>query len=74
LTTDKTQTFSLIFDKKIQEGNYIMGCDPYDTEEETTSYSAIVITKPRREYSIKRVRGFKRVINTGWSYLIEKVI
>ena len=32
-----------------------------------------VETKPKKEYGIKKIKGFNRVVNIGWSYIIEKL-
>ena len=62
--TDK-QTFTLVFDKEY----YIAGFDPSVSQ----SFSAQIKTKPKQQYGIKKIKGFNRVINTGWSYIIEKI-
>ena len=66
--TDK-QTFTLVFDKEY----YLGGFDPYDKDSVSQSFSAQIKTKPKKEYGIKKIKGFNRVINIGWSYIIEKL-
>ena len=63
------QTFTLVFDKEY----YLGGFDPYDTDSVSQSFGAIIKTKPKKEYGIKKVKGFNRVVNIGWSYIIEKL-
>ena len=62
IATDK-QTFTLVFDKEY----YLGGFDP------SVSFSAQIKTKPKKEYGIKKIKGFNRVVNIGWSYIIERV-
>ena len=64
--TDK-QTFILIFDKEFQQGDYFAGFDPSISQ----SFSAQLKTKPKQQYGIKKIKGFNRVVNIGWSYIIE---
>ena len=67
------QTFTLVFEKEFQQVNYIAGFDPYDTDSVSQSFGAIIKTKPKKEYGIKKIKGFNRVVNIGWSYIIEKI-
>ena len=62
--TDK-QTFTLVFDKEY----YLGGFDPSVSQ----SFSAKIKTKPKKEYGIKKIKGFNRVVNIGWSYITEIV-
>lgn len=62
--TDK-QTFTLVFDKEY----YLGGFDPSVSQ----SFSAQIKTKPKQQYGIKKIKGFNRVVNIGWSYIIEKL-
>ena len=62
--TDK-QTFTLVFDKEY----YIGGFDSSVSQ----SFSAQIKTKPKQQYGIKKIKGFNRVVNIGWSYIIEKI-
>jgi hypothetical protein len=48
------QTFTLVFDKEFQKGDYIVGVDPYEKESESNSFAAVTITKPK-----KRIRNSK---------------
>ena len=64
IATDK-QTFTLVFDKEY----YLGGFDPSVSQ----SFSAKIKTKPKKEYGIKKIKGFNRVVNIGWSYIIEKL-
>ena len=66
--TDK-QTFTSVFDKEY----YLGGFDPYDKDSVSQSFSAQIKTKPKQQYGIKKIKGFNRVINTGWSYIIERI-
>ena len=66
--TDK-QTFTLVFGKEY----YLGGFDPYDTDSVSQSFSAQIKTKPKKEYGIKKIKGFNRVVNIGWSYITERV-
>lgn len=61
----KGQTFKLTLPKD----RYIMGFDSYD--EELTSNSIGVVSNPIQQFGIKRIRGFKRVVSIGWSYVVE---
>ena len=36
-------------------------------------FSAKIKTKPKKEYGIKKIKGFERVVNIGWSYIIERI-
>ena len=67
------QTFTLVFEKEFQQVNYIAGFDPYDTDSVSQSFGAIIKTKPKQQYGIKKIKGFNRVVNIGWSYIIEKL-
>ena len=64
IATDR-QTFTLVFDKEY----YLGGFDPSVSQ----SFGAIIKTKPKKEYRIKKIKGFNRVVNIGWSYIIERV-
>ena len=68
IATDK-QTFTLVFDKEY----YLGGFDPYDKDSVSQSFSAKIKIKPKKEYGIKKIKGFNRVVNIGWSYIIEKL-
>ncbi len=68
IATDR-QTFTLVFDKEY----YLGGFDPYDKDSVSQSFSAQIKTKPKKEYEIKKIKGFNRVVNIGWSYIIEKI-
>ena len=70
--TDK-QTFTLVFGKEFQQGNYIAGFDPYKEGSVSHSFGAILKTKLKKEYGIKKIKGYNRVVNIGWSYIIERV-
>ena len=73
IATDR-QTFTLVFDKEFQQGGYYLGgFDPYNKDSVSQSFSAQIKTKPKQQYGIKKVKGFNRVINTGWSYIIERI-
>ena len=63
------QTFTLVFEKEFQQVNYIAGFDPSVYQ----SFSAQIKTKPKQQYGIKKIKGFNRVVNIGWSYIIEKI-
>ena len=52
---------------------YLGGFDPYNKDSVSQSFSAKIKTKPKKEYGIKKIKGFNRVINTGWSYIIERI-
>ena len=64
IATDR-QTFTLVFDKEY----YLGGFDPSVYQ----SFSAQIKTKPKKEYGIKKIKGFNRVVNISWSYIIEKI-
>ena len=70
---ENKQTFTLVFDKEFQQGNYIGGFDPYDKDSVSQSFSAKIKTKLKKEYGIKKIKGFNRVVNIGWSCIIEKL-
>ena len=36
-------------------------------------FSAQIKTKPKKGYGIKKIKGFNRVVNIGWSYIIKKL-
>ena len=63
------QTFTLVFDKEY----YIAGFDPYNKDSVSQSFSAQIKTKPKQQYGIKKIKGYNRVVNIGWSYIIEKI-
>lgn len=60
----KGENFNLKFDK-----NYIMGADFYDDNKD--SFSIGVILKPKKVYKMVKVKGFKRVMQEGWSHIVE---
>ena len=67
---ENRQTFTLVFGKEFQQGEYYVGgFDPSVSQ----SFSAQIKTKPKKEYEIKKIKGFNRVVNIGWSYIIEKI-
>ena len=71
--TDK-QTFTLVFEKEFQQGEYYVGgFDPYDKDSVSQSFLAQIKTKPKKEYGIKRIKGFNRVVDIGWSCIIERI-
>lgn len=61
---ENKETFKLTLDKK-----YIAGFDTYD--ENSNSFSVGFMYKPKQQFAIKKIRGFKRVVNIGWSYVVE---
>ena len=68
------QTFTLVFDKEFQQGDYYLGgFDPYNKDSVSQSFGAIIKTKPKQQYGIKKIKGFNRVVNIGWSYIIERI-
>ena len=69
---ENKQTFTLVFRKEFQQGSYLGGFDPYKEGSVSQSFGTILKTKPKKEYGIKKIKGFNRVINTGWSYIIER--
>ena len=70
---ENRQTFTLVFGKDFQQVNYLGGFDPYDKDSVSQSFSAQIKTKPKKEYGIKKIKGYNRVVNIGWSYIIEKI-
>ena len=64
------ETFTLVFDKEFQQGDYYLGVFNPSVSQ---SFSAQIKTKPKKEYGIKKIKGFNRVVNIGWSYIIEKL-
>lgn len=68
----KEETFELVFDKNFQQGNYIIGIDPYK-ENGSGSLSCMLRSKPIVQYGIKKVKGFNRVVKIGYSYIISKI-
>ena len=66
---ENKQTFALVFSKEFQQGNYFAGF----ASSVSQSFSAQIKTKPKKEYGIKKIKGFNRVVNIGWSYIIEKI-
>ena len=63
------QTFTLVFDKEY----YLGGFDPYNKDSFSQSFSVQTKTKPKQQYGIKKIKGFNRVVNMGWSYIVERV-
>ena len=61
---ESNQTFKITLNEK-----YIAGFDPYD--ENSTSFSVGVMSKPKQQFGIKRIKGFRRVVEVGWSYVVE---
>ena len=64
-----SQTFEIFLDKGWVRGDYIVGCDPYD--ENSNSFSVGVVSTPKKEWGIKKIRGFNRLIELGWTYNVE---
>ena len=64
------ETFTLVFDKEFQQGDYYLGVFNPSVSQ---SFSVQIKTKPKKEYGIKKIKGFNRVVNIGWSYIIEKL-
>lgn len=56
------EIFTLTFGKEFQQNTYSF-----------KPFSAQIKTKHKKEYGIKKIKGFKRVVNIGWSYIIERV-
>jgi hypothetical protein len=68
---ENRQTFTLVFGKEFQQGEYYLGgFDPYD---DSVSIATVLMTKPKKEYGIKKIKGFNRVVNIGWSYIAERI-
>ena len=64
------QTFTVVFGKELQQGEYYVGgFDPSVSQ----SFSAQIKTKPKKEYGLKKRKGYNRVVNIGLSYIIEKI-
>lgn len=61
------ETFKIILPKD----RYVVGFDPYN--ENSNSFSVGVMTKPKQEFGIKKIRGFRRVVSIGWSYIVELI-
>ena len=69
MTATDRQTFTLVFDKEFQQGGYYVG----GFDNSVISFSAQIKTKPKKEYGIKKIKGFNRVVDIGWSYITERV-
>ena len=67
---ENKQTFTLVFGKEFQQGGYYVGGFDLSVSQ---SFSAQIKTKPKKEYGIKKIKGFNRVVNIGWSYIVEKL-
>lgn len=61
---EKRQIFELTFNS-----NYIMGHDPYNDDK--SSIAVFTKSKPKKVYEIKKVKGFNRVVEKGWEYIVE---
>jgi hypothetical protein len=71
---ENKQTFTLVFGKDFQQVEYYLGgFDPYEQSSVSQSFGAIIKTKPKKEYAIKKIKGYNRVVNIGWSYIIERL-
>lgn len=64
-------TFKLVLDKNFKCEKYIAGFDPYD--ENSESYSLSVVTKPKKQFRVRRVRGFLRIVDIGYSHIVKIV-
>lgn len=60
------EIFELVFDK-----NYKMGFDDYD--ENNGKFSIGVIEEPKKQFEVKRAGKFLRVVDIGYSYIVEVV-
>lgn len=65
---ENNKTFKLIFNKDFKP-NYILGCDPY--EKGNKSFSVGVISAPKKVYKLQKIKGFNRVVEKGYEYIIE---
>lgn len=59
-----------IFELTLNE-NYISGFDI--CAKDSTSFSVEVISKPKRQFGIKKIKGFRRVEEIGWSYVTKLI-
>ena len=64
----ENKTSELVFDKDFKP-NYILGYDPYN--EDNKSFSVGIISVPKRVYKLQKVKGFNRVIEKGYEYIIK---
>lgn len=58
-----------VFNIILHKDYYIGGIDPYDNN----SLSFGVVSIPRKTFAIRKIKGFRRVINIGWHY-ISKIV
>lgn len=63
------QIFSIRLNKEWQQGKYIMSCDPY--KKNSKSYSIGITQTPKKVFGVKKIRGFKRVVELGWNYTVK---
>lgn len=66
----ESKIFTIDLTKDFKSNKYIAGFDPYD---DSVSLATVLMTKPKQQYGIKKIKGFNRVVNIGWSYIIERV-
>lgn len=66
---ENKETFKLILSKD----NYIMEIDPYTAESDSKSFCAVMKRTPKQKFCIKNIKGFRRVVSAGWSYIVELI-
>ena len=66
----ENKIFTIDLTKEFKSNKYIAGFDPYD---DSISMAIVLMTKPKQQYGIKKIKGFNRAVNIGWSYIIEKI-
>lgn len=59
------------FNIVLHKDYYIGGIDPYDDKK--VSLSVGVVSVPRKTFAIRKIKGFRRVINIGWHYICKIV-
>ena len=70
---EQNKTFELVFNKEWQQNSkYVIGYDHYDKN--SGSFSVGVVSKPKPEFAVKKIKGFKRIVTLGYSYIVEKLI
>ena len=60
------------FNIVLHKDYYIGGIDPYDDEKASASIG-VVLSTPRKTFALRKIKGFRRVINIGWNYIYKIV-
>ena len=45
----------------------------YLTDYKSQSFVVDIISNPKRKFGIKKIKGYRRVIETGWEYKVKMI-